>query len=155
MSRVLGLVVVLFVSACSVYIPQPPDTPPPAGTQVRARLTTPAAVRVSDIFGVPVQEIEGRILDLDGDSLGLRLLSATEYRRPWDSADTLKLAMGELLQLDEKRIDGRRTALFVGGVGVVSGIVIGALFKAAAGSGDGEPPGEIDVILIPLFSIRH
>jgi len=153
--RFLGLAVVVFLSACSVYLPQPLDTPPTAGTQVRARLTTPGSVRVSEVFGVPVQEIEGRILNSSGDSLGLSILSATEYGRPWDSAETLKVAMGEIYQLDEKRIDGRRTAFLVGGVGAVSGIVIGALFNAASRSEDGEPPGEIDVILIPLFSIRH
>ena len=153
--RVLSMAAALLLSSCSVYIPQPLDTPPPPGTQVRARLTTPGAVRVSGLVGLPVQEIEGRILNLDGDSLGLSLLSTTEYGRPWDSETTLKVAMGEIFQLDEKRIDGRRTAFLVGGLGVVSGIVIGALFKAASRSDNDEPSGEIDVILIPLFSFRH
>ncbi|MFH1763773.1 MAG: hypothetical protein ABIF09_06230 [Gemmatimonadota bacterium] len=153
--RSFGLAVVALLAGCSVYIPQPLDTPPPAGTQVRAKLTTPGSVRVSRLFGLPVQELEGQILNMDRDSLGLSLLSATEYGRPWDSVDTLMVARGEILQLDEKRVDGKKTAFLVGGVGVVSGIVIGALFRAASSSKDGKPPGEIDQILIPLFSFRH
>jgi hypothetical protein len=153
--RLLGLAAVLLLAACSVYVPQPLATPPPVGTQVRARLTTPGAVRISRLFGQPVQELEGQVVHLRGDSLGLSLLSATEYGRPWDAVDTLMVAQGEVHQFDEKRLDGRKTALLVGGVGIVSGIVIGALFRAAARSEDGEPPGEIDVTLIPLPYFRH
>ena len=153
--RVSGLALVLLLIGCSVYVPHPPDAPPPPGTEVRVRLTTPGAVRVSRVFGQPVEEIQGRLLNAKGDSLGLSLTRATEYGRPWDSADTLMVARNEYFQLDEKRLDGKRTALFVGGVGVVSGIVIGALFRAATRGGEGEPPGDSDVALIPLFSIRH
>ncbi|HKJ03490.1 MAG TPA: hypothetical protein VJ997_13575, partial [Longimicrobiales bacterium] len=103
----------------------------------------------------PVQEVEGRILDVDGDSLDLRLLSTTEYGRPWDSSATLRLAKAEVLQLDEKRLDAKRTALFVGGMGVVSGVVIAALFKAASRGGGEEPGGGTDLTLIPLFSLRR
>jgi hypothetical protein len=118
-------------------------------------LTTPGAVRVSRLFGQPLEEIQGRLLNANGDSLGLSLTRTTEYGRPWDSTDTLMVAREEYFQLDEKRLDRTRTAILVGGVGVVSGIVIGALFRAATRGGEGEPPGDSDVTLIPLFSIRH
>lgn len=154
--RVSGLaLLVLLLAGCSVYIPRPLDTPPPPGTEVRVKLTTPGAVRVSRLFGQPVEEIQGRLLSTYGDSLGLSFSSATEYGRPWDNADTLMVAREEYYQLDEKRLDGKRTALLVGGVGVVTGVVIGALFRAATRGGQDEPPGEIDVILIPLFSFQH
>lgn len=153
--RFLVLAAVLSVAACSVYIPQPLDPPPPVGTQVRARLTMAGAVRISGLLSRPVQELEGQVLTVLGDSLGLGLLSATEYMRPWDSVDTLNVARGEIYQWDRKRIDGKRTALIVGAVGVVSGMVIAALFNAASGSEDDEPPGDIDGILIPILYLRH
>jgi hypothetical protein len=153
--RLTFAVTFLALCGCSVYVPLNPDTPPPAGTDVRARLTTPGAVRVSDIVGSPVREIEGEILSFWGDSLGLSLMATSEYGRPWDSMDTLKLGTLEIMQLDEKRLDKRRTAFLVGGVGVITGVVTAALFKAATGSDDGESPGDIDAILIPLFSIRR
>lgn len=153
--RIPALATVLLLAACSVYIPQPLETPPPPGAEVRVKLTTPGAVRVSRLFGQPIQELQGRILETSRDSLALSLISTEEYGRPWDAADTLMVAREEYFQLDEKRLDGKRTALLVGGVGVVSGVVIGGLFRAATRSEDGDPPGEIDVILIPLFSFRH
>jgi hypothetical protein len=153
--RVAASALVAFLTACSVYIPQPVDVPPPQGTEVRVRLTTAGAVRVSQLLGRPTEEIQGQILEANGDSLGLSLISASEYRRPWDVAESLTVAREEYFQLDERRLDRKRTALFVGGVGVMSGIVIAGLFKAATRSKDGERPGEIDVTLIPLFSVRH
>lgn len=153
--RFMGVAMVLLLAGCSVYIPRSVDAPPPAGTQVRARLTTPGAVRISSLIGLPVLEVEGQIMNTDGDSLNIGLLSATEYGRPWDPGTTLRVARLEIDQLDEKRVDARRTALFAGGVGVVSGVVIAALFRAASRSEDGEDPGEIDVILVPLLSFRH
>lgn len=152
----LTLVAALFVlCGCTVYLPLNPEVPPPAGTNVRARLTTPGAVRISDRLGSPVREIEGEILSFWGDSLGLSLMATTEYGRPWDSVDTLKIATAEVFQFEEKRLDKTRTAFLVGGVGVVTGIVIGAIYSAAGGADGGDPPGDIDAIVIPLFSIRR
>ena len=153
--RVSACALVVLLTACSVYIPQPMDVTPPPGTEVRLRLTTAGAVRVSRLLNRPTDEIQGRILGANGDSLGISLISAAEYRRPWDDEESLTVSMEEYFQLDERRMDGKKTALLVGGVGVVSGLVIAGLFKAAAQSRDGEPPGEIDTILIPLFSFRH
>lgn len=152
----LTFVAALFVlCGCSVYLPLNPEALPPAGTNVRATLTTPGAVRISDRLGSPVREIEGEVLSFWGDSLGLSLMATTEYGRPWDSVDTLKLGTMEIFQLEEKRLDKRRTAFLAGGIGVVSGVLIAALFRAATGSEDGEPPGDPDAIVIPFFSIRH
>ena len=150
--RAIVLAGTLFLGGCSVYLPQPLDTSPPPGTNVRARLTTPGAVRVSGFLGGPTQEVEGKVLTQMGDSLALSLLTTTEYGRPWDSADTLFLGFGEIYQLDEKRMDKKRSAFFAGGVAVVTSFVVAALFNAAGRSEEGDPPGEIDVSLIPLFS---
>ena len=153
--RVLALAFVLLVSACSVYVPQPPDTPPPVGAEVRARLTPEGVVHVSEILGAPVLDVEGRILSADGGFLNLGLLSAGGNKRLGDSSDTLRVATGEILQLEEKRIDRRRSALLAGGVGVVSGVVLAAMFKSVNRRDSGVLDGEIEMILIPLFSIRH
>ena len=115
--RLTLMAALLLLCGCSVYLPLDPDVPPPAGTNVRARLTTPGAVRISDRLGSPVREIEGEVLGFWGDSLGLNLMSTTEYGRPWDSVDTLKLATMEVFEFDEKRLDMKRTAFLVGGVG--------------------------------------
>jgi hypothetical protein len=112
-------------------------------------------LRVSDRVGLPVREVEGEVLDFWGDSLRLNLMTAAEYRRPWDSTDRLALSTTEIDQLEEKRFDGKRTAFFAGGVGVVTGIIVAALFNAAGSSEDDDPGGGPDAILIPFLSIRH
>ncbi|MFC1661174.1 hypothetical protein ACFL3S_06935 [Gemmatimonadota bacterium] len=153
--RGVGFVGILALSACTTYIPHPSDAPLPSGTEVRAELTTPGAVRISDLFGQPLRSVEGRVLSVSSDSMYVALLSATELGRPWDAVDTLSFAQGEILRLAEKRIDKKKTALLVGGVGTVSGVIIAALFRAATGSTEGEGPGEEDRTIIPIFSIIH
>ena len=148
-------VFLLLLGGCTVYVPLDPDVAPPPGTNVRARLTTPGAVRVSDRVGSPVQEVEGEVLSFRGDSLGLSLMATTEYGRPWDSAEMLTLSTLEISRLEEKRLDRRRTAFLAGGVGVVSGVIVAALFNAAGSSKDDDPGGGIDAILIPFLSIRY
>jgi hypothetical protein len=152
--RLLALMAALSLSGCSMYIQHPLNEPLPPGTDIRAHLTTPGAVRVSGILGAPTELVEGRILALDRDSLQLALLITTEYGRPWEESNTLGLATSEISRLEEKKIDGKRTALLVGGVGAVSGVVVGALFRAATRTDDGEG-GEEDLSLIPLFTIFH
>ena len=145
----------LVFSGCSIYLPADVDSPPPPGSNVRIRLTTEGAVRVSDEFGRPTREVEGKLLGLMGDSVGLGLLATTEYGRPWELADTLWLGLGEVIHLDEKKIDRRRTTFLVGGVSLVTGVVVASLFRASGGSEEGDPPGEIDGLMMPILSIRH
>lgn len=153
--RAAALMALLALTACTTYIPHTIEPPPPTGTEVKARLTTPGAIRVTDLMGQPVRELEGTLVAWSTDSLQIALLSATEYGRPWDSVDTLGLAITELSFLEEKRINTGRTVLFVGATAAVAGIVIAALWKAAVGGDDGEDPGEIDLIRIPIFSFIH
>lgn len=148
------LLVVLALSGCAVYIPRSLDAPPPQDTEVRARLTTPGAVRLTGLYGHPVQEVEGRILDSTPDSLHLALLSAQEYGLPWNQEQRLALARSELLLLEERRIDKTRTALLVAGTGTVVGVTVAALFRAATRSRE-EDNGGGDLTLIPLFSVIH
>ena len=153
--RFLVLATTLFLGACAVYIPRGPDNLPPPGTQVKAELTSGGSVRASESFGAPIRLIEGKIAEVEGDTVTFSLLSATEYGRPWESDLAVSVHRSEILQLDEKRIDRKKTAFLVGGLGVASGVVVAALFNAAGGKDKGGRPGEIDVALIPLISIRH
>lgn len=153
--RVFLIAAVFLLFGCSVYEPLSPGTAPPVGADVRARLTTPGAVRISDRMGEPVREFEGMVLSAGSDSIGFGLLTASEYTRPWDSVDTLKVSTLEIFEMEEKRLDRTRTAILVGGVGIVTGVVVAALFNASGGSEDGDPPGPIDGALIPIFSIRR
>jgi hypothetical protein len=146
------MVMALLTTGCSMYVEHPVDAPLPPGTDIRAQLTTSGAVRFSGLIGQPTEYVEGSIIGLERDSLHLALLRATEYGRPWDSVDTLSFATSEIMRLEEKRIDKGRTAILAGGVGAVSGVVIGALFRAATRSRDNDG-GEEDLILIPFFTI--
>ena len=140
---------------CTVYAPLDTDPPPAPGTQVRVNLTTPGAVRISDLLGRPLRSLEGSLVDWTGDSLSIGLISATEWGRPWDAVDTLRVAQTELSLLEEKRVDPTRTGILVAGSAVVVGATVVALFNAAGwneDTGGGEPP---DVILSPLFSFIH
>jgi len=106
-------------------------------------------------MGASVREFEGQVLNVGADSIGFGLLSASEYTRPWDSVDTLRVSTLEIFEMEEKRLDNTRTAILLGGVGVVTGVVVAALFNASGSSEDGDPPGGIDAVLIPIFSIRR
>ena len=152
--RSVSLLLLLALSGCVTYIPHPPGDPPARGTEMRARLTDPGAVRVMGLFGVPIREVEGRILETSPDSVRFVLLSAQEYRLPWNQEQPLSLAWSEVVTLEEKRLDRGRTALFVVGAGTLTGVLIAALFKAATNSeeeGDGQP----DQAFIPILSIIH
>jgi len=94
-------------------------------------------------------------MSVDGEFLNLGLVSAAGKKLAWDSSEDLRVATGEISRLDEKRLDGRRSALFAGGVVVVSGVIIGTLFKAVNRRDNVGSEIEIEPILIPLFSIRH
>ena len=121
---------------------------------MRARLTDPGAVRIMGLFGQPIREVEGRILETSPDSVRLGLLSAQEYRIPWNQEQLLSLAWSEVVTLEERRIDRGRTALVAIGAGALTGVLIAALFRAAANSekeGDGQP----DMAFIPILSIIH
>ncbi len=152
--RLVLLLLVLVLSGCAVYIPRPVDSPLPQDTEIRARLTNSGAVRLTGLFGQPVREIEGRFLGSPSDSLQFALLSAREYGLPWNHEQRLTLARTEVLTLEEKKIDGKRTALLVAGTGTVVGITIAALFRAATRSRD-EDNGGVDMTLVPLLSIIH
>jgi len=150
--RLLGFMAVTLVAACTVYVPHPVDEPLPPGTNIRARLNAGGAVRVSAARGRTIDEVEGEILALGPDSLQIALLNASEYERPWEGLDSLRLAISEIGWLEEKKIDPTRTAVLVAGVGTATGVVIAALFRAANRS-KGEEGGDGDLALIPLFSL--
>jgi hypothetical protein len=152
--RSFPLIMLLTLSGCAIYIPHPPADPPPPGTDIRARLTDPGAVRVTGLFGLPIRELEGRILELSPDSLRFALLSAQEYKLPWNQEQELSLAWSEVVTLEEKRIDRRRTALFVAGAGTLTGVLIAALFRAATRN-EGQEELPPDMAVIPIFSIIH
>lgn len=110
---------------------------------------------MTDLLGRPLRSLEGSVVDWSRDTLFLGLISATEWGRPWDSVDTLRVGLNELASIEEKHLDPWRTGLLVVGGSAVVGATVVALFQAA-GSDEGgrneEPP---DRILIPLLSFRH
>ena len=152
--RLFVLLAVVSLAGCATYIPHSPYTPPPEGTEIRVRLTDAGAVRATGLFGQPIREMEGRIQGLTPDSLYLALLSAQEYRLPWNQEQQFTLAKSELLALEEKRIDSKKTAILAVGAGTVTGFLIVALFKAATRT-DNTEGGDADLAIIPIFSIIH
>lgn len=149
--RLLAFLAMLMAGGCTVYVPRTVGEPLAPGTEIRARLNTPGAIRISTSRGRTLSHIEGKFLFLERDSLQIALLETSEFGRPWEGVDTLGLATSEILRLEEKKIDATRTALLVGGIGIPTGLAIGALFRAAIRS-RGEGEGEVDLILIPLIS---
>ena len=134
-----SITIALLAAGCYEY--RPTTQPAPArGTEVRARLSTPASVRIGDMTIDDVDRVEGLLYYVSGDSLLLSGSWVTTRRgsRYATNGGVLYFERPQVSALEVRRLSPARTGLAsVITVGVLVGM-FAAVEQALGGSG---PPG--------------
>lgn len=133
-----ALALVLVFVGCFAYVPVTGEDPS-TGSDVRLRLSNPAAVELSDRVGTVVRSVEGPLVGATPDSLvvdvGWRALYAGtvfEGRR-----DTLSFHRTEVLEIDQRQLSRTRTGLL--GAGFIAAAIL--VVRSLSGGGSEGSPG--------------
>ncbi|MEX2285060.1 MAG: hypothetical protein WEE89_21420 [Gemmatimonadota bacterium] len=131
----------LLLTGCYSY---KPVLAPQAGTEIRARLNSEAAVRRSQGFDEPVLWFDGRIVELSNDGIALDVLvmrSNTSFQS-FEVRDTLRLENSEIASIMQRKFAAGRTALVtIGGAAAVFLLVKG-IEQVVGGTGDEDGGGD-------------
>lgn len=152
----LLLAAVGLLSGCHRWVPAE-QLPLPAGTRVRAQLSSEGQETARRFFGPGAGDVEGPIVEWGDEDVSF-LVSTLLLRDGFPATtinDTLRIPRAQVIDFEVRELDKSRTALFVSGV---VGLAVGAVLAARAissgddpgGEGGGEPPPEAWVIRIPL-----
>lgn len=159
MRRSLTIVAAALLAGCYSYIPIERGTLVP-GTLVRARLSVPGAIRLSESIGEIQRSVEGQVVHVRPDAL----LVAVRVRDPYGGhgfrgaapkLDTLQVPEGDIAELEEKRFSTLKTGAVLGAAGAISAFVVIRLFDLAGGGGGGPDGGSPDAYrAVPLPGVR-
>lgn len=162
------LLVLTSLPACFYYAPA--ERPPPdPESKIRVHLAEPRDVETRDDVVVgSVVRLDGFPMSWNGDTL---VINASELHRTGDRSTSANpgevfwLAPDEVEQIETRRLDAGRSALWAGGVALAAG-GLGALLFGGEGGGseaenpDGDDPSQMDspildfVLSIPVFGRR-
>lgn len=138
-------------SGCYTYTPM--AGAPAPGDEVRATLTSAAAVRETELRGAVTQHMTGRVVHVANDSVALSVVSA----RGVQSNDTrtfrqvLTLSQDDVQLLSVRNLSWARTGLVtVLGLGLIA-LSVGTL---EAGGSEGSEPGGGDQTFTPGFRLQ-
>lgn len=126
-----------------------------AGTEVRARITPEAAVRIAEIVGTNGRVLQGEVVGTESAGLVLSVPSVV----PADGAagprlhQRVTLPSAAIVELEERRLDRVRTFSLLGAVAVVGGYIVASQFGLGGDEPGGDKPGPENV-LVPLLRIR-
>jgi hypothetical protein len=136
----LLLALSLGASGCFQYVPV--EGVPPQGTPVRAGLSRPVAIELSDLTANNIVEVRGEIVAGQSEEIVLSafaLRAANEFEYP-GRGQTVSLPRDAVARLEQKRISVSRTALATAGL-VGLGYLVQLALKAVGGGGGGDPGG--------------
>lgn len=142
----------LVAAGCYTY--EPIQSPSP-GTEVRARLTTEAAIRHSQGLENPVRNVSGRVVGFTSDTLAVDVLVArtTSVFRDVTIRDTVHFGTNEIESIEARHLAPARTALLVAGAGAGAYLIVRGITSVIGGdTGDGDP-GPPPALVVPLFSL--
>jgi hypothetical protein len=138
------------VGGCYSYLPV--QTPQP-GMDVRARLTTEAAVRRSQGLDDAIVRLDGTIVEATGSSVSLDVLVARTSSAFQNVVirDTVKLEAAEIQSLLVRKFSPAQTAIVsVGLVAAAYGAVL-SIDRLVGGTGDDDGGGD-PTFTVPLLS---
>jgi hypothetical protein len=122
-------------AACYSYRPLAEPRP---GMDVRARLTTEAALKRSQGMDDPIVRLDGTIVAATASSLSLDILVARTSSAFLDVEirDTVQLDLGEVQSIQSRRFSPLKTAVFVAGVGAAAFGVVKGIDQIVGGTED-------------------
>ena len=109
------------------------------GSTIRVTVTPEEAARQRDRVGSLTEELEGRVLVLGADSLGLAIRDweGSPADRP-DFSTYVAVPSTEIVQLEEKRLNVGRTVAIAGAAAAVAVAILA--IGVSSGGDNGEPP---------------
>lgn len=139
----------LLFAGCYSYTPLQTPTP---GADIRARLTSEAAIRHSEGLYDPILHYEGRVVEAGSDSLALDILvarSSTTFQ-DIEIRDTIRLARMEIQSIESRELSTVRTVLFAVGVGAGVFAVVKGIDQVVGGTGDDDTDPPPPAVVMPL-----
>ncbi len=139
--RVVSLAILCTIAAgCYSYRPAGSAS---RGDEVRARLTSDAAVRHSQGLEDPILHYDGVVVEASPDSLFLDVLIARSSSTFQDVEirDTVKLGNGEIQSIQGRYLSVGKTALFTIAVGAAAFAVVKGIDQVVGGTGDDDDNG--------------
>ncbi len=133
------LAVAVLCGGCVAYVPVREGAPPlQRGAVVRATLSSPAEVPLTNITARGVQVVEGEVVESNGEelvlsALWLRSTNGAEHR---GIGETVNVAWQGIAQVEVRRLSAVRTGLLAGVLALFAVLANAALI----GGGGEEPP---------------
>jgi len=155
LKRTWRFVPIACTAACYSYTPIQPASAP-TGIDVRARITGAAFDRVAPMLGTFDSRIlVGNVVENNNGSMMLEVPNGAAPNVPTDVVQTharIPLSPGDLVSLEQRKLDKVRTILLVGSIVAVVGVGAGVALRSGADPQPGnitpEPP---PVTRIPVF----
>jgi hypothetical protein len=138
----IALVVCPLLAGCYRYAPMN-GVEPVAGNSVQVQLTPDGSRELAPLYGPGIQELEGRVAAVDGDSIKLVLRTArsADGLESYFKGDPVTLPRTAVTAILERKLAVGQTAL-VGGL-MVGSAVVGASALGGAFTHGGPPGGGI------------
>ena len=131
----------LSTAACYGYVPL---ESPQRGMEVRAQLTSEAAVRRSQGLDEPILRYEGVVVDVRPDTLALDVLVARASGALQDVVirDTVSIPTREIQTVMQRKVSVMRTTLFTLAAAAGAAAVVAGIDQVVGGTGEPGNGGE-------------
>jgi hypothetical protein len=152
----LAVLTSIWLAGCYTYAPVQSSALSP-GTGVRARVSATAAERVAPLLGVSdARVLTGTLIDNQSGTLIVEvptIAQASVGSSGQSLNQRISIAPGDLVEIESRKLDRRRTGLVVGAAAVVAASATIAALKGGPGL-DRPPGGSSTDAKIPLWRLR-
>ena len=142
-ARLAAALLLGLLSSCYNYRPLTALDPEP-GTRVAAELTDSGTVALARYLGPDVAALDGRLLTITDQELGLSVVSVRDRRgiEHYWKGETVILPRGDVATLRQRKLAlGRSVAISVAGVGASLALLRAFGVYGTGSGGTGRPPG--------------
>ena len=156
MNTRLALLTPVLLAGCYSYAPIQPSLVQP-GTGVRARVSPTAAEQIAPLLGTTdARVLVGTLVDNRSGTMIVEVPRMTQSGGGGAAQSLnqrISIAPGQLVELETRRLDRKRTAIVVGAVAIVSGSATIAALKGGPGL-ERPPGGGTTDAKIPVFRLH-
>jgi hypothetical protein len=148
--------IALGLAACYTYAPVQPTAVAP-GAGVRARVSATAAERIAPLVGVTdARVLTGTYVGTDAAGILVEVPTTAQVGAAGSLqhlAQRISISRGDLLEMETRTLDRRKTAVIVGVAAVVAGVTAASVLRGDRGS-DRPPGGTSTDTRIPVVRWR-